>query len=472
MHKTTLALTILVLVYASARSLNSHYFDSHPVLLNVTAHTRWLNASSPTTKVLVLIKLQTLNATDKWKEPRFVTEEKLQEPIPSPLEEVREPLDLIVVLDNSGSMNGKRMESAKQAVIDVIKSLQEHDTISLVKYSDYGTIVFQNATKADADALVHSVSRIRAQGSTNLYNGIEQGISIAKLLPKNRMRSMFIYSDGHANVGKFSHSEIFSIVSDVHEMHDMPVWSFGVGYGYDNEMMEGIAAAGHGQFLFIDTPESIVHVTRIATRSARSAFGKNSTIVLGAAPGVNIAKVYAELDKEGNIIVGDLRYNDTRSFVAELEVTKPEHVEEGQVHPVLNYGLIFHNATTNERHAKAGEIKLTYTSDQSKLKRGRSRVKNFYRLQQINEKQQDVIKHLKADKFEEAQRELYLIQDEYESVEESDDEDNDEILRVMKRRVSDSVNKMKTSTSTADILKHQSQSYKMNRESSKAHDEL
>ena len=47
------------------------------------------------------------------------------------------PVDLIIVLDRSGSMQGKNLQDAKQAIVSIVNSMGEEDRFSLLTYSDH-----------------------------------------------------------------------------------------------------------------------------------------------------------------------------------------------------------------------------------------------------------------------------------------------------------------------------------------------
>ena len=53
----------------------------------------------------------------------------------------RAPLSIAVVLDTSGSMDGAKIEQAKQAVVRLIRDLRDDDEIAFVRYSTDSELV-------------------------------------------------------------------------------------------------------------------------------------------------------------------------------------------------------------------------------------------------------------------------------------------------------------------------------------------
>jgi Ca-activated chloride channel family protein len=89
----------------------------------------------------------------------------------------RTPLNLAVVLDRSGSMAGAKIEKARQAAMELVDRLSPDDIISFVIYSDRAELVFPAQRVEDKEALKERISRVRTQGSTALYAGVELGLN-------------------------------------------------------------------------------------------------------------------------------------------------------------------------------------------------------------------------------------------------------------------------------------------------------
>jgi Ca-activated chloride channel family protein len=84
-------------------------------------------------------------------------------------------VDMVIVLDRSGSMKGRKITDARQAVRQLLSKLSAADRFALVTYSDGVRIDsnLQNVTPDNRRNMEHAVSRVKVGGGTNLGAGLQ-----------------------------------------------------------------------------------------------------------------------------------------------------------------------------------------------------------------------------------------------------------------------------------------------------------
>lgn len=156
---------------------------------------------------------------------------------------VREGLDLVVVVDVSGSMRGHKMESAKKALQFVILKLTPLDRLSIVTFESRAKRLskLRPATQAVQAELGAIVGSLVADGGTDIRAGLDVGLAVLRdrVYTESRTANIFLMSDGRPE-GPTS--------GDPREANpgEVPIYTFGFGEGTDHKLLTHIAKHSHG----------------------------------------------------------------------------------------------------------------------------------------------------------------------------------------------------------------------------------
>ena len=117
----------------------------------------------------------------------------------------RAPMNLCVVLDRSGSMEGAKIEKARQAAAMAVDKLGDDDIFSLVTYDNETDLLIPPERIGGRDhreELKARIHRIQPGGSTALHAGVVLGAKqVRRFFEKERVNRVILLSDGLANVG-------------------------------------------------------------------------------------------------------------------------------------------------------------------------------------------------------------------------------------------------------------------------------
>jgi len=117
----------------------------------------------------------------------------------------RVPIDIIVVVDTSGSMSGDRIALTKVTTKFVVNNLNAGDNYALVQYNS-GPKVEQpliSVEKASVKKLEEQISHLSAGGNTDLCGGLLEGVKIAaSSKSENKVSAVLLLTDGHATTEK------------------------------------------------------------------------------------------------------------------------------------------------------------------------------------------------------------------------------------------------------------------------------
>ena len=175
---------------------------------------------------------------------------------------VEKKVDIVLVLDRSGSMQGLKMQYAKKAVLNLLDLLSPSDRLSLVSYSDnvLRHCHLVSLTQHNKRMLRNMVHALYAGGSTNLGGGLQAGIdTIMQAAQGDRIRKVILISDGLANRGVVNPWELGRMASIALE-HDFAVATVGVGDSFNEQLMAHIADQGAGTYQYMENPDAFITV--------------------------------------------------------------------------------------------------------------------------------------------------------------------------------------------------------------------
>ncbi len=165
----------------------------------------------------------------------------------------RLPLNLVVVVDHSGSMaSDGRLDKVKVGLHTLVDNLQPEDRLSLISFDDTVTQEASFTTNLDRTNLHAAVNRLQPRGGTNIYAGLEAGFKQLGEYPKNERQNRIVFlSDGLATVGNTSRPAIMDMAKGWIGK-GIGLTTIGVGADFDVELMRGLAENGAGNYYFLE----------------------------------------------------------------------------------------------------------------------------------------------------------------------------------------------------------------------------
>jgi len=174
---------------------------------------------------------------------------------------VRKPLNMVVVVDTSGSMTAdNRLTYVKQGLEILIDELQEGDRLGIVEYNSNVRVVAELADALDKETLKQRVRGLVAGGSTNIFGGLSGGFTmLANNMDIERQNRVMFLSDGLATAGDTSTASIIAM-SEGYISEGIGLTTIGVGSSFNVDLMRGLAERGAGNFYFLESAAAIDEV--------------------------------------------------------------------------------------------------------------------------------------------------------------------------------------------------------------------
>lgn len=248
--------------------------------------------------------------------------------------QVQMPLNLSLVLDKSGSMQGQKIQNLRDAAKLVVDRLGPQDNISIVAFSDRKYRIAESQPVSDKAELKKRIDRIRDGGGTAISGGMSQGLAeLDKAVSPDRVSRMLLLTDGQTFGDEKQCKKLGKQAGD----KGIVVNALGLGDDWNEDLLDDIAEASGGVADFIDSPDKIVAFFEQAVQSMQDTVVQNAQMVLRLANGITPRQVWQVLpmisnlgyrplsDRDVQVTLGELEKGQPRSLLVELLVgARPE----------------------------------------------------------------------------------------------------------------------------------------------------
>ena len=181
----------------------------------------------------------------------------------------RTPKTSIFVLDRSGSMNGKKIEQAREALKYFLNQLTETDTFNIVVYDSVVESFKPELQRGDAKTIQEAlgfVDGIYAGGSTNIDGALQTALNM--LTNSKKPNYILFLTDGLPTVGERNELRIAANAKQANQARAR-LFNFGVGFDVNSRLLDRLSRDHRGQSVYVRPSEDIeAHVSSLYNKIA------------------------------------------------------------------------------------------------------------------------------------------------------------------------------------------------------------
>ena len=158
----------------------------------------------------------------------------------------RHPLEMVFVLDCSGSMDGQPIAQAKAAVISALDQLEPSDTFQVIRFSNNASQFGDEpvrATRRNVNRAKRYVQSLHGSGGTQMIEGIRAALDFPH--DRRRLRFVTFLTDGYIG----NEAEILGEIQG--SIGESRIFSFGVGSSVNRYLLERMAVMGRGAVTYL-----------------------------------------------------------------------------------------------------------------------------------------------------------------------------------------------------------------------------
>jgi len=218
------------------------------------------------------------------------------------------PLNLCLILDQSGSMHGQPIKTVIQAVEGLLDRLKvgdgetptSGDRLSVISFAGSAEVIIPNQIVLDPEDIKSQIkSKLNASGGTVIAEGLQLGITELMKGTKGNVSQAFLLTDGHGEnslriwkweIGSDDHKRCVELAQKAAKLN-LTINTLGFGNSWNQDLLEKIADVSGGTLAHIERPEQAVEQFSRLFKRIQSVGLTNAYLLLSLVPNVRLAEL-------------------------------------------------------------------------------------------------------------------------------------------------------------------------------------
>ncbi|MGH2521758.1 MAG: DnaJ domain-containing protein, partial [Anaerolineales bacterium] len=186
------------------------------------------------------------------------------------------PLNLCIAIDRSTSMQGARLDQVKAAVLQVVDSLRENDSFSVVTFSDKAEVVVPAQTgPADRMLAKAKVSTLSAHGGTEILQGLMGGLTeLHQHLSPTAVNHLILLTDGRT----YGDEDDCLMLAGLAATDGITVSGLGIGEEWNDKFLDELTGRTGGTATYISSPQQVKSFIQDRVRGLGNAYAERLSL--------------------------------------------------------------------------------------------------------------------------------------------------------------------------------------------------
>lgn len=180
---------------------------------------------------------------------------EIKPPVNNDEQNEKDHLDVVLVIDSSGSMTSNDSRNIRKSVAkEFVSKLGENDKAAVIDFDSYSRLYSEFTS--NKEALNSAIDRIDSSGGTNLGKGIQLAIEQFNKSetydPKTAYKYIIMLTDGDGSYN--------SSLTTAAYQKDIVIYTIGLGSGVKESVLKSMAEGTGGQYYFASTAENLYDI--------------------------------------------------------------------------------------------------------------------------------------------------------------------------------------------------------------------
>lgn len=214
----------------------------------------------------------------------------------------RNPLNICIVLDNSNSMSGGRLNAVKNTANQIIQALRPEDILSVVTFNDRAEVIIPATRNQNLNLLTARISQIYPGGGTEIFQGLDTGYQeLKKNLNQRYTNHIILITDGRTYGDEESCLELAKLAAD----QGITIHTLGIGDEWNDDFLDALATITGGNSEFAETTNGIQTFLKEKFGRIQNTVINNLTLDINTPDNVELRYAFRMNPDASSIMLGD-----------------------------------------------------------------------------------------------------------------------------------------------------------------------
>ncbi len=211
------------------------------------------------------------------------------------------PVNLCVVVDRSTSMQGARLDQVKASVLNVIDSLRESDSFSVVAFSDKAEVIVPAQQNMNERTLAKAkVSTVHANGGTEILQGLLGGLTeLHQHLSPAAVNHLILLTDGRT----YGDEEDCLMLAGLAATDGISISGLGIGDEWNDKFLDELTGRTGGTATYISSPQQVKTFIQDRVRGLGSAYAERLALQITLDPNMTLHSAFKVSPEAGPVPV-------------------------------------------------------------------------------------------------------------------------------------------------------------------------
>lgn len=235
----------------------------------------------------------------------------------------RTDINICLVLDQSTSMQGTRMDMVKSSAIELARLLMDEDIVSIVTFADRADVLLPATYKPNERIMSTKIRSINAHGGTEIFQGLKAAFREVKThISARRTNHIVLITDGR------TYGDEAACLNLANEMAELgiSISVVGIGEDWNDEFADELARITGGSSVYLSQPQNLKQILQKKLLNFSQTYADDMRLHFNLDPSaaisyaIRVGPEVGNINAESPIPLGSINITRPTTILFEIEI--------------------------------------------------------------------------------------------------------------------------------------------------------